>query len=82
MNGQVTMFTKQQLESGNLRYLHHGSKNTELGDWFSVNFTTTEYETYGPFRFEIDFIESTQVSILCNWLINLILAGFNCGTKY
>ncbi|KAI6182868.1 hypothetical protein M3Y97_00426900 [Aphelenchoides bicaudatus] len=60
INGQVQMFTKQQLESGNLRYLHHGSKSNGLGDWFSINFTTSEYDTYGPFRFEINFIESTQ----------------------
>lgn len=56
------MFTMKQLESGNLRYLHHGSANQKSSDWFSINFTTHAHETYGPFRFDINMVESTQVN--------------------
>lgn len=59
VNGHVSMFTVKQLESGNLRYLHHSDKQSS--DWFSVNFTTPEHEIYGPFRFEIKMVESLQV---------------------
>jgi hypothetical protein len=61
LNGHVSMFTIKQLQSGNLRYLHHGSNQSS--DWFSVNFTTSEREVYGPFRFDIKMVESVQVNM-------------------